>query len=154
MRLDEINAVLSRSHSEGHSGGSKMVPSNLRSWARAVLLSIGPMVSSAYAEFAPDAEAVRPLRVGEHAPDFTADRADGTPYVFSSEHLQRPRILIFYRGGWCPFCNAQLADLRLVEPKLPASGFEVLFITTDRPESLYTTPNPQHIPHPPSPPPR
>jgi peroxiredoxin len=112
-----------------------------------VLLSIGMMVSAAHAEFASDAAAVRPLGVGERAPDFTADRADSTPYVFSARHMKRPAVLIFYRGGWCPFCNAQLADLRLVEPKLRASGFDVLFVSTDRPELLYTSLKTQNIPY-------
>jgi peroxiredoxin len=110
-----------------------------------VLLLTGLTVSSVYAEFAPDAEAVRALRVGEHAPDFTAKRADSTSYVFSAGHLERPCILIFYRGGWCPYCNAQLADLRVVEPKLRASGFEVVFVSTDRPELLYASLKTQDI---------
>jgi peroxiredoxin len=62
-----------------------------------------------------------------------------TSYTFSSSHLKRPYVLILYRGGWCPYRNAQLADMHLVEPKLRASGFEVLFISTDRPELLYSS---------------
>jgi len=77
--------------------------------------------------------------VGHRAPDFTAHRADGSPYEFKAGHLDQPHILIFYRGGWCPYCNTQLADLRLVEPKLRASGFAVLFISTDRPQLLYSS---------------
>jgi len=55
-----------------------------------------------------------------------ATRVDHTPYTFSSSHLKRPYVLILYRGGGCPYCNAQLADMHLVEPKLRASSFEVL----------------------------
>jgi peroxiredoxin len=103
------------------------------------------MANTVRAEFAPNAAAARPLTVGEHAPDFTAQRVDRTPYVFSAKHLERPYVLIFYRGGWCPYCNTQLSDLRLVEPKLRASGFEVLFISTDRPELLYSSLKAQDI---------
>ena len=47
--------------------------------------------------------------------------------------------MLFYRGGWCPYCNAQLSDLHLVEPKLRKSGFEIVFLSTDRPELLYSS---------------
>ncbi len=108
-------------------------------------LSLGLLLSSAHAELAPSAAAARPLTVGDHAPDFVATRLDHTRYTFSSSHLKQPVVLIFYRGGWCPYCNAQLADLHLVEPRLRASGFEVLFISTDRPELLYSSLKDQKI---------
>ena len=91
------------------------------------------------AAIAPSAGAVQPLKMGDHAPDFTAHRVDHTAYMFVSAHLAKPHVLIFYRGGWCPYCNRQLADLHLVEPKLRAAGFEVLFLSTDRPELLYSS---------------
>ena len=96
-------------------------------------------VQSARADFAASAEAAQPLAVGTTAPDFTASRVDKTRYVFSAKHLTRPVVLIFYRGGWCPYCNGQLADMHTVEPKLRAAGFEVLFVSTDRPELLYSS---------------
>jgi peroxiredoxin len=113
--------------------------SRIRCWARLGVMAIGLIANLARAEFAPSSEAARPLGVGEHAPDFVASRVDHTRYVFSASHLNHPVVLIFYRGGWCPYCNAQLADMHLVEPKLRASGFEVLFISTDRPELLYSS---------------
>lgn len=106
-------------------------------WACLVVLSLGLVAALARAEFAPDAQSAHPLGVGERAPDFTATHADGTPYVFRASHLRQPYVLIFYRGGWCPFCNTQLADMHAVEPKLREAGFEVVFLSTDRPELLY-----------------
>jgi peroxiredoxin len=105
------------------------------------LLACAFLISSSLlrAAIAPNAEAVQPLKTGDHAPAFTALRADQTPYTFMAAHLTKPHVIIFYRGGWCPYCNRQLADLHLVEPKLRASGFEVLFLSTDRPELLYSS---------------
>ena len=51
---------------------------------------------------------------------------------------KKPTVVLFYRGGWCPYCNAQLSDLHLVEPKLRRSGFEIVFLSSDRPELLYS----------------
>ena len=45
-------------------------------------------------------------------------------------------MLIFYRGGWCPYCNAHLKDLRSAVPQVAAMGIDVLFLSTDRPEIL------------------
>ena len=91
---------------------------DLRKAACGPLLIMSAFASIARAQLPPDPAAVTALPVGAHAPDFTVHRADGTPYLFNSQHLAAPYIVIFYRGGWCPYCNAQLADLRLVEPKL------------------------------------
>jgi len=96
-------------------------------------------VSPVQGEVPIGAAAVQPLAVGDRAPPFTARHEDGKAYRFDPGHLAKPQVLIFYRGGWCPYCNMQLADMRLVEPKLRASGFEILFLSTDRPELLYTS---------------
>ncbi|HEY4340465.1 MAG TPA: peroxiredoxin-like family protein [Steroidobacteraceae bacterium] len=111
----------------------------LRSTAYLGLILIGLVSTFARADLAPDAQSARPLHIGDRAPDFIATRVDGTAYSFSASHLKQPYILIFYRGGWCPYCNLQLADLHLVEPKLRAEGFQVLFLSTDRPALLYTS---------------
>jgi peroxiredoxin len=117
----------------------ELMRNQLRAWAYLSILSIGLISTLARAEFAPNAQSARPLQVGNRAPDFTATRADGTAYAFAASHLKRPYVLIFYRGGWCPYCNTQLADLHSVEPKLRSAGFEVLFLSTDRPELLYSS---------------
>jgi peroxiredoxin len=111
----------------------------LRVWAYVFALSVGLVAGVTRADFAPNAESARPLQVGDRAPDFTATRADGTAYTFSASHLKQPYVLIFYRGGWCPYCNMQLADLHSVEPELRQAGFEVLFLSTDRPALLYSS---------------
>ena len=116
-----------------------MPAASTRNALSGLLLIMSALASVARAELPADPAAVTPLPVGAPAPDFTVHRADGTPYVFNSRHLVAPHIVIFYRGGWCPYCNAQLADLRLVEPKLRASGFVILFVSTDRPELLYSS---------------
>ena len=50
-----------------------------------------------------------------------------------------PLLLIFYRGGWCPYCNRHLADLQRVEKKFVSMGVQILAISPDRPEKLRHT---------------
>jgi peroxiredoxin len=83
-----------------------------------------------------DPAKITPLAVGAKAPEFSVRDAEGKPFHFNPAKLGKPVLMIFYRGGWCPYCNAHLKDLRLVEPKLVALGYEVLFLSTDRPEIL------------------
>jgi peroxiredoxin len=108
------------------------------------ILSIGLTVS-ARADIPLDPGQVRPLSVGIHAPQFAGTATNGTVRTFPPEAYRQPTIVIFYRGGWCPYCNMQLSDLRLVEPKLRALGFEIVFLSTDRPEILYSSLKAQDI---------
>jgi peroxiredoxin len=124
----------------GSADSGIMMLYKVRTWIQAGVAALGLLLTQmAWAQFAPSAEAARPLGVGARAPDFVASHADGTPYVFSAGHLQEPHVLIFYRGGWCPYCNQQLADLHVVEPKLRSAGFAVVFLSTDRPALLYSS---------------
>ncbi len=92
--------------------------------------------SAARAEIAASAEAASPLAAGMAAPAFTARHADGSDFVFDPGALERPALLIFYRGGWCPYCNAHLAELRHVVPELEQRGMNVHFLSADAPENL------------------
>src|SRR5271163_4201503 len=94
---------------------------------------------TAIADVPNDPTQVQPLSVGTLAPAFAAQTVEGKIRTFSPDSYQKPTIVIFYRGGWCPYCNTQLSDLHLVEPKLKKSGFEIVFLSTDRPELLYSS---------------
>jgi peroxiredoxin len=82
---------------------------------------------------------VQPLSVGARAPIFAARTTEGALRTFEPDSYKKPTVVLFYRGGWCPYCNAQLSDLHLVEPKLRKSGFEIVFLSTDRPALLYSS---------------
>ena len=99
-----------------------------------LLIAFG--ASAARAEIAASAEETSPLAAGLAAPAFTARNADGSNFVFDPGALERPAMLIFYRGGWCPYCNAHLAELRHVVPELQARGMDVYFLSADSPANL------------------
>ena len=94
---------------------------------------------SALAGIPDSPQQVQPLSVGTRAPAFSARTTAGTLRTFEPDSYEKPTVVIFYRGGWCPYCNAQLSDLHLVEPKLRKSGFEIVFLSSDRPELLYSS---------------
>ena len=85
----------------------------------------------------PDANDVQPLLPGMQAPSFDVVSVDGQPVHFDPGNMQNPLVLTFFRGGWCPYCNLHLAELRKAENELKEMGFDIWFISVDRPELLY-----------------
>ena len=83
------------------------------------------------------AEGTNPLRKGDKVPSFTVRTVDGDAYRFESGSLEQPTLLISFRGGWCPYCNMHLSELRTIVPGLRDMGYDVLFISNDRPDQLY-----------------
>ena len=48
------------------------------------------------------------LQAGSVAPDLTLPDALNQPLRLSTLWQRGPLVLIFYRGGWCPYCNLEL----------------------------------------------
>lgn len=86
-----------------------------------------------------NANEVRPLLPGMPAPAFELRSADGGPVAFDPQNLAKPLVLTFFRGGWCPYCNLHLAELRKAEAELDSLGFDIWFISIDKPEVLYAS---------------
>ena len=85
------------------------------------------------------ADQVTPLGVGAAAPAFTVRTVADEPWEFDPSTLQRPAVIITFRGGWCPYCNLHLSELRTVMPEIEALGVDVIFLSGDRPELLYSS---------------
>lgn len=83
------------------------------------------------------AEDISPKQVGDRAPSFSVQTVDNESFTFDPDNLERPTVLISFRGGWCPYCNMHLSELRHVIPEIRQAGFDVLFLSNDRPEQLY-----------------
>ena len=82
---------------------------------------------------------VQPLVTGDAAPRFIVETVAGEPFDFDPRELERPALLLVYRGGWCPYCNTYLSDMRHVIPLIRDMGIDVLFLSGDRSEVLYTS---------------
>ena len=109
-------------------------------WLRTRFLAIGVLAAGLAGAAVPnDPHNVTPIEVNSRAPSFTAQELDGRAFIFDPATLQQPTMIIFYRGGWCPYCNAQLQDLHTVVPQISAMGYQVLFMSTDQPKLLYSS---------------
>jgi len=92
--------------------------------------------SDSRTEIHASADQVQPLLAGMKAPDFTVRDVKGDPFQFQADRLDKPLVLTFFRGGWCPYCNLHLAEMRLAEKQLKEMGFKIWFISIDKPELL------------------
>ncbi|MEP0357378.1 MAG: peroxiredoxin-like family protein [Paraglaciecola sp.] len=85
---------------------------------------------------ADNAEDVTPLLVGQSTPNSKLQTADGSPVSLKAFTMQKPTVLIFYRGGWCPYCTRQLAGLKDIEVQLDELGYQILAISPETPAQL------------------
>lgn len=60
---------------------------------------------------------------------------DGSPFAMNQLWAENPTMIIFYRGGWCPFCNAQIRELSLAHPEFTARGVDIAVISVDKPDA-------------------
>jgi peroxiredoxin len=111
----------------------------MRSLAFALILGVLVPMTAARAEMAPSATTVRPLLVGSPAADAPLRTLDGTDTTLRAVLAGKPTLLVFYRGGWCPFCNLQLAEMRHLAPDLEQHGVQLVAVSPDRPEVLSQT---------------
>ena len=103
----------------------------------ALLCSMTIQAGHADAPIAESADQIEPLLAGDDAPRFMVRAVDGSNVDFNPAALERPVVIITFRGGWCPFCNLHLSDLRHVMPELAELDLDVMFLSGDRPELLY-----------------
>jgi peroxiredoxin len=85
---------------------------------------------------AEELQSLRPRWVGARMPAFTVKDEKGETTRFAPDELAAPTIFIFYRGGWSSECRRYLRRLRDAEWTLREMGFEVVFLSADRPQAL------------------
>jgi peroxiredoxin len=104
-----------------------------------VLSHSNRVIAADYDQLPTKAEDTAPLKSGDRAPAFTVRTVDDEPYAFDPDNLDRPTILISFRGGWCPYCNMHLSELRTVIPQIREAGVDILFLSNDPPDQLYSS---------------
>lgn len=85
---------------------------------------------------AESAEKVRPIGVGSIVPNASVRDISGNQVELSAILNGKPTILIFYRGGWCPYCNRHLGELSFYEYELNLLGYQIVAVSPDLPEKL------------------
>lgn len=103
-------------------------------------LGFPSLLSSAQAA-PPEAAAEKFLKKGDALPDTRVLTETGQPVRLRDLVKEKPSVLIFYRGGWCPYCTEHLSALAEIEKDILAAGHQILAISPDQPSKLTSTPD-------------
>jgi peroxiredoxin len=88
------------------------------------------------------------LAVGQRAPDAALDDVNGKKQKLSELYKAGPTFVVFYRGGWCPFCNVQLHDLAAAKADFDKRGIRLVAISVDKPSEEAKTQAKDGVPFP------
>ena len=104
--------------------------------ALSILFLASPVSALDRTQIADSADNVTPLLIGQNAPNSTLQTVEGDTVSLKAFTMQKPTVVIFYRGGWCPYCNRQLAGLKEIETQLDELGYQILAISPETPAQL------------------
>ena len=90
-------------------------------------------------QVAEKAEDISPLLIGEEMPSVEIISINGESESLSDIVARQRSVVLFYRGGWCPFCNMHLSAVGQLEKEIRELGYQVIAISPDSPEKLKST---------------
>jgi peroxiredoxin len=79
------------------------------------------------------------LRVGDQVPPVTLVDENGSEILLSTLYADKPLVLVFYRGGWCPFCTRALKDWRDHVDEVTQLGANFVAVTPESPDNFAKT---------------
>lgn len=94
---------------------------------------------SALAQLADKAQDISPLLIGETVPDAQLKSTNSSDQSILDILSKKPTVILFYRGGWCPYCNSHLSEIQEAESDILALGYQIIAISPDSPEKLQST---------------
>ncbi len=71
------------------------------------------------------------LKKGDIAPAFTLKNSEGESVSLDRELASGPVILMFYRGGWCPYCNLTLKAYQQMLPEFEKLNARLIAISPE-----------------------
>ena len=71
------------------------------------------------------------LRPGDRFPELSITTVDGTVHDLPTELRGHFGVVLFYRGSWCPYCNAQLRSFQRAADTLAELDIKVAAVSVD-----------------------
>ncbi|MGH9633507.1 MAG: peroxiredoxin-like family protein [Candidatus Angelobacter sp.] len=81
----------------------------------------------------------RTLKAGDLAPAFELPDGDGMLWRSQDLLSSGPLVIVFYRGRWCAYCNAQLAALQEIHQQNAEAGGSLVAISPQTQKHSYMT---------------
>jgi peroxiredoxin len=73
--------------------------------------------------------------VGQQVPEVHGIDLAGREVALSSLYANGPILLAFYRGGWCPYCNAEIRAMTSAFAEYQKRGVTPVAVSVDKPEA-------------------
>lgn len=87
------------------------------------------------------AEDISPLEPGDYVPDVSVKNINNEKVALHKIFSELPAVVVFYRGGWCTYCDKQLNELKEVNSQIQGKGYQLVAMSTDKPENAVKTLN-------------
>ena len=79
------------------------------------------------------------MQVGDNAIDAELTGWDGETVKLSELWSEKPVVLMWYRGGWCPYCSLQLRAMQQNLDQIKGAGATLVVLTPELPEKAKAT---------------
>ena len=80
------------------------------------------------------------VKMGDRLDPLTLDDATGAPVSLDQILETGPAVIVFYRGGWCPYCNLALRTYQQeLLPQLSTYGARLVAISPQSPDESLST---------------
>ncbi len=80
------------------------------------------------------------ISIGNQAPAFSVKDIKGEAFKLEDEIKKGEVVLVFYRGGWCPYCNIQLRSLQAeVLPVVKVKKAQLVVVSVDKVDEALKT---------------
>ena len=79
------------------------------------------------------------LAEGAAFPAATLPDQLGRPVDLAGLYAQGPLVVVFYRGGWCPYCNLELRAYQQALPRIAAEGGKLIAVSPETPDNTLDT---------------
>lgn len=74
---------------------------------------------------------MQPLSNGKSFPQLKVPAVSGGVISLPEDLAGSYAVILFYRGSWCPYCNAQLASFGRAHRALQEAGIKVIALSVD-----------------------
>jgi peroxiredoxin len=130
---------MSASHSPGTTAFKQDLAATAQHLASALPAAASRIIDGGIASVKASGIANGARKAGQTAPDFVLPSATGENVILSQLVTWGPVVLVFYRGGWCPYCNVQLRAYQRILPELTKRGATLVAISPQTPDfTAYT----------------
>lgn len=106
-------------------------------WTERVGPDIAQMMADDNASLVPLADAA--LKMGDRFPSAALIDQLGRSVDIVTNAADKPQVVTFYRGGWCPYCSMELRAYQKALPEIEAAGGALVAVSPEAPDHTLST---------------